>query len=71
MSHRPVESSTIASYDYNPLTHQMEVRFKNGSLYRYSDVDQDTVKAFEEAESKGGFLHQRIRGVFPFEKGER
>ena len=46
-------SSAIASANYNEENGTFDVEFKNGSRYRYSDVDAADVEAFEAADSKG------------------
>lgn len=58
----PVESSSIDSIGYEKNV--LEVRFRNGGLYQFFDVPEDLLVMLMQAESKGGFFNQRIRGRF-------
>jgi hypothetical protein len=44
------------------------IKFKNGGVYRYKDVDFDTYSGFAEAESKGKYLAKNIKNKFVTEK---
>ena len=57
------KSSNVAGYDYDPLTKRLTVSFHGGSAYHYHDVPQASVDAFAKADSKGGYLSSKIRGV--------
>ncbi|MDQ2630840.1 MAG: KTSC domain-containing protein [Actinomycetota bacterium] len=59
----PVESSSIESVGYEKNV--LEVRFRNGGLYRYFDVPEQAVVSLMRAESKGRFFNQEIRGRYP------
>jgi hypothetical protein len=56
-----VESSNIASIGYDPETQTLEIEFKRGGVYQYSDVPADVWEAFQAAESKGKFFHAEIK----------
>ena len=72
MSLKSVVSSTVISRDYNPLTRDLDVVFKNGNRGTYKDVPSKTVDDFDSAESPGSFLSQNLKNVFLWEKaGER
>ena len=58
-----LESSNIASAGCDLI-----VSFKNGTTYRYKDVDQDTVQEFFAAESHGKFLNAVIKPHFAVEQ---
>jgi hypothetical protein len=58
----PVESSSIESIGYEKNV--LEVRFHNGGLYQYFDVPEELLVMLMQAESKGSFFNQRIRGRF-------
>ena len=69
MSLKSVVSSTVISRDYNPLTRDLDVVFKNGNRGTYKDVPAKTVDEFDGAESPGSFLSQNIKNVFSYKKG--
>ena len=58
-----LESSNIAAAGCDLI-----VSFKNGTTYRYKDVDQDTVQEFFSAESHGKFLNAVIKPNFAVEQ---
>lgn len=66
MDRMPVDSSNVASIGYDAATMTLEVEFQGGSVYQYFDVPQNVYDAFVSCESKGGFLHQNIKGVFRY-----
>ncbi len=69
-----LRSTNIYSYGYSERSKVLEIRFKDrktgrkGSLYRYFDVDADTVGLFEAAPSKGMAFDSLIKGVFRYER---
>lgn len=73
----PVTSTNIASYRQvyaregdAPSKLCLDIAFKSGTVWRYSDVPVETIAEFIEAESKGGFFASRIKGTFFGEKLE-
>lgn len=66
MEHKPVASSNIESIGYENGT--MEVKFRNGGLYRYKNVPGDVHERMVAAPSAGKFLGKEIRGKFDFSK---
>ena len=44
------------------------VEFKNGSRYKYFDVDEDTYKEFESAGSIGTYFSHNIKHAYAYEK---
>ncbi len=60
------ESSNIARFRYEIETFTLEVEFKNGNIYQYFDVPEPVYEAFCQADSKGQFLGQNIRGAFRY-----
>jgi hypothetical protein len=59
----PVESSSLDSVGYE--RNVLEVRFRNGGLYQYFDVPEETVVLLMRADSKGAFFNREIRGRYP------
>lgn len=62
------KSSNIDHLDYNAETNTLEVKFKNGGIYHYSNVDKKTYDAFEKAESHGKHFAKYINGKFQHKK---
>lgn len=59
----PVESSHIAALDYDGKT--LEVDFRNGTRYRYTDVDPEIYQALLDSPSKGSYLRNVIKPSCP------
>lgn len=64
MNRVPVTSSNVKSVGYEQV---LEVEF-NGGVYRYSGVPHQTYVELMLAESKGIFINEQIKDVYPFEK---
>lgn len=56
-----VDSTAILSLDYDAASQTLFVRFVDGDLYAYFDVEPATFAAFLAAESKGRYFADRIR----------
>jgi hypothetical protein len=65
----PVESSSIDSIGYEKKV--LEVRFRNGGLYQYFDVPEQLLALLMQADSKGRFFNQHIRGAYPCSRLQR
>lgn len=65
MTHTAIESTHIKSAGYDPAKKHLEVKFANGSVYRYHEVPQGTADDFFKAESKGSFLHVYVKPNHP------
>ncbi len=57
---KKVDSSNIDSIKHNNVTNTLEVTFKNGKVYHYSNVSQHTYNIFEKAPSLGKHLYSHI-----------
>ncbi len=68
MERTPVTSSNIAAIGYNEDDHILEVEFKNGSVYQYSDVPLSERTGIMNADSKGRYFHANIRNRYPYVK---
>jgi hypothetical protein len=66
----PVESQSIASIGYHRRAKILEIEFRNGGIYQYSDVSAATYKKFLRSESKGQFFQRRIRGQYAYRRAE-
>ena len=58
-----LESSNIAAAGCDLI-----VSFKNGTTYRYKDVDPDTVQEFFAADSHGKYLNAVIKPHYAVEQ---
>lgn len=63
-----VDSSNVDSIGFDPDTSTLRVRFHNGGVYEYDGVPEETFSEFMAASSLGKFLHQYIKGIYPFRK---
>ncbi len=61
-----VESSNVAAIGYDPETQELSVSFTKSGTYVYHDVGRDTYDELMQAESKGKYLNQRIKGTYEF-----
>jgi len=60
MERTPVESSVIASVGYDSATFELEIEFKNGRSYRYSQVPAAAYRLLLRAPSIGGYVNREI-----------
>jgi hypothetical protein len=63
-----VQSTVITSIRYDHRTRALDITFTSGEAYRYSNVPRDIYVALLDAESKGEFFNDHVKGVFPFAK---
>lgn len=61
-------SSAIKAAQHDPQTSTLTIDFPNGSQYSYADVPQQVYIDFMNAESKGKFFNQNIKGKYKAEK---
>jgi len=50
---------------YDRKTQTLEVEFKNGGVYRYSEVPLDLWLQLQKSPSKGKFFQEHVRDRFP------
>jgi hypothetical protein len=64
-----VQSSNVECIGYDPESMELHVRFLNSALtYVYLNVPQQVFDEMMYAPSKGSYLSQCIKNVYPFEK---
>jgi lysyl-tRNA synthetase class 2 len=63
-----VQSTLMTSIRYDNKTRALDVTFMSGETYRYSNVPRDIYVALLDAESKGEFFNNHVKGVFHFAK---
>lgn len=68
--HKTMISSAIEQMDYqfNDGKPMLDIEFKSGGKYRYFDVPLSVFNGFANADSRGRFFQESIRGQFKFEK---
>ncbi|KEQ31234.1 hypothetical protein N180_03015 [Pedobacter antarcticus 4BY] len=64
-------SSNVAFVGTDILANKLYVQFKNGSGYKYSEVDCDVMCALPAALSIGSFISKYVVKHFPSEKQEK
>ena len=67
MKRKEVESSNIRSIGWSNNT--LEIEFNNG-IYQYLPVDKVIYRTMMDAESKGKYFHEYIKGQFEVKKLE-
>ena len=72
---QPVTSSNVAAVGYTPGPEgrpgNLYVDFKSGDRYVYADVPAEEFAALLKADSPGGYLTKRIKGVYGYHKAGR
>lgn len=63
-----VTSSNVEAVGYSDEYQILRVWFLNGSVYDYSGVNELEYKALRDAPSVGSYLHQNIKGQYPYER---
>lgn len=65
---QPVESSSVARIGYDHTTEEAYVEFHGGGLYVYRGVPLSVFDELAEAESKGTFVNDEIKPLYPFRR---
>lgn len=65
---KPVASDSLASVGHDARTSVLEIRFTNGSVYRYFAVPRSVFDRLMLAPSKGTFFVDQIKDVFAFQR---
>lgn len=68
MRRKPLESSSLRSVGYDEATAVLEVEFDGGAVYRYFAVPKKVHDALMAAPSKGAFLNERVKPVYPVKR---
>lgn len=59
-----LESTSLASVQYDPTLHRLEVEFRNGERYLYFQVPPCRYQELLDSDSKGAFFNRHIRNCF-------
>ena len=70
MQRIPLSSSNVESAGYDPIRGILEISFKGGRIYNYSDVPPDVYAGLMAASSPGAYVNQFIAYTFNYEQGE-
>ena len=68
MNRISVTSHNIYSIGYDSNSKVLEIEFDTYAVYRYYEVPEDVYEELMAAESKGSFLHKKIKGVYRYEQ---
>lgn len=60
----PVNSTMAKSIGYNQAEQVLQIEFSSGSVYQYSDIDQETWASLQDADSTGRFFNSEIKGQY-------
>lgn len=62
----PVASTSIKSVGYDDEADALEIEFHSGGVYQYFDVPERVYTELLEADSRGRYFHEEIRGQYAF-----
>lgn len=71
MIRQKVKSSDIDEIGYDKGSQILEVKFLDGSIYDYFNVPIDRYWGISQADSKGKYLTERIKGQYRYERLSR
>ena len=63
-----VDSTNLASVEYDKEAQKLYVEFLSGSTYVYFNLDESVYRGLMNAPSKGTYFSQNIKGVYAFNK---
>jgi hypothetical protein len=66
--HEAVNSGHIASVGHDPIDRVLEIKFQNGSVYRYHGVSVQEYQGLMNAGSQGEYFHANIKPFYPAER---
>ncbi len=61
-----VESDVIHAIGYDPEIQLLEIIFNDGRIYQYRSVPAEVFQGLKQAESKGRYFQENIRGEFQY-----
>lgn len=65
-----IKSSMLKTMTYDKKERTLDVTFRNGSSYQYTEIGKTPVSRVLKAASKGRAFHKHIRDKYPTEKLE-
>ena len=63
-----LESTSLASVQYDPALQRLEVEFRDGEQYVYFQVPSRRYQELLDSDSKGAFFNRHIRNCFAFKQ---
>lgn len=63
-----LDSSHLESAAYDDTNQSLDVTFKNGRTYRYSNVEPVVASNLASAKSPGSFFYSQIKNSYDFEE---
>lgn len=70
MQRENVASSSLHSVGYDWDNRVLEIAFRNGTVYHYLNVPEQTYVQLMRAASKGRYFERAIRSRYPFRRVE-
>ncbi|MFZ5896238.1 MAG: KTSC domain-containing protein [Myxococcota bacterium] len=64
MQRHTVQSTSIVSVGYDAQTHQLEIEFQGGRVYRYHSVPEAAYRLLLQARSIGEYVNSVIKPRF-------
>jgi hypothetical protein len=61
-------STVIASYDYEPATETLTIKFVSGLSYAYLKVPEEVFQTFKNYREKGVYLNKHIKNKYDYKK---
>jgi len=68
MERKVVDSTSMLSWGYDPITKRMEVEYHNGKLYSFFGIPEELSRELDASPSKGGYMERNVKGVYSYEK---
>ena len=73
MTHSPcfyitLDSSLLTAAAYYSLDQTLELKFHNGTVYRYFSVPVTVFRDLIVAPSKGNYFNRNVRKCFPYQR---
>ena len=65
MERKNIESSMLQSIGYDASSSTLELEFKTGAVWQYSDFPESLWYEFDASESQGKFFHREIKNQYP------
>jgi hypothetical protein len=66
MERTPLSSAAVVSAGYDPDTQQLEIEFKAGRVYVYSDVPPGVFDFLLRTKHKGSYVNRMIHGQYSY-----
>lgn len=68
MERQAVKSRDIAIIGYDAKTRILEITFREGGVYQYSDVPPEIHQSLLHAPSCGTYFRDNVKGNYPYQR---